>query len=299
MHLGGQALAAELNKRCGLTMRKTGDIRQTHFGLGLSPGGLSQALARVAEKLAPGFAELQTAVRASPASHADETSWWRGGTSAWLWVFTNPQLTLYTIDNRSAQVVCRVLGDDYCGVLVSDCLSSYDPHPGLKSKCCAHHLQAISPAQSQAADSPFLQDIRTALQAAMELHRLRRWFTAQRYRRPGASLQGQLDRLLARNYPHPAEQRIAHRLRKQRPHLLTFLTVAGGAPTNNLAERQLRPAVIARKLSWGNKTRCGAATFEALASLAATCSQQGRNFAEFVAAALGLAARPPPLLTTT
>jgi hypothetical protein len=52
--------------------------------------------------------------------------------------------------------------------------------------------------------------------------------------------------------------------------------------TNNLAERQLRPAVIARKLSCGNKTSRGARTWEILASLAATCAQRGESFAKMV-----------------
>lgn len=52
--------------------------------------------------------------------------------------------------------------------------------------------------------------------------------------------------------------------------------------TNNLAERQLRPAVIARKLSCGNKTKDGAATWQVLASLAATCRQTGSSFTDFL-----------------
>ncbi|WP_160164440.1 transposase [Pedosphaera parvula] len=42
--------------------------------------------------------------------------------------------------------------------------------------------------------------------------------------------------------------------------------------TNNLAERQLWPAVIARKVSCGNKTPKGAHSWEILTSLAATCN---------------------------
>jgi len=66
-------------------------------------------------------------------------------------------------------------------VLVSDCLASYDPHPGRKSKCCAHHLKAISEALQQAPDSEFLQDIRWFLKAAIMLHKLREDLTAGTY----------------------------------------------------------------------------------------------------------------------
>ena len=61
-------------------------------------------------------------------------------------------------------------------------------------------------------------------------------------------------------------------------HLFTFLDHDGVEATNNLAERQLRPAVIARKISGGNKTPKGARTWQILTSLAATCAQRATSF---------------------
>jgi len=296
-HIGRRALAlaAALNKQFGLTMRKTAAVLEEHFGLRITPGGLSQALARLAGKLAQPFDELRSAVRTSTAIHADETGWWVGGQSAWLWTFTNPQMTLYTIGDRSQQVIRRILGDDYAGVLISDCLSSYDPHPGRKSKCCSHHLKAISEAREQAPGSAFLAEIKLFFKVAILLDGLREEIDETRYWPCVAHMEQNLDELLAPPRGHAAEVRIANRLRKQRPHLLTFLHVPEVDPTNNLAERQLRPAVIARKLSCGNKTQAGVATFEVLVSLAATCRQQGRSFARYVAESLPLGRAPPPL----
>jgi hypothetical protein len=297
VHLGRNALAlaASLNKGHGLPLRKVCAILQDHFGLRLTPGGLSQALVRMAGKLQAPYQELRDAVRHSAVIHADETGWWVAGKSAWLWVFTNPQLTLYAIDNRSQEVVRRILGDDHAGVLVSDCLASYDPHPGRKSKCCAHHLKAIAEALEQAPDSAFLRNIRGLLKAAIMLHKLREDLAAERYEQSRATLERRLDELLEPPRGDPAEIKIRNRLSKHRPYLLTFLHVAGVDPTNNLAERQLRPAVIARKLSCGNKSEAGKAAFEVLASLAATCRQQGRSFTELVADGLSLGLSPPPL----
>lgn len=296
-HIGRDALglAADLNKHYGITMRHTCAILREHFGLKITPGGLSQALDRVADRLQEPFGELQQYVRKAPVIHADETGWWVGGESAWLWVFTNPQATLYTIGDRSQQVIRRVIGDKFGGVLVSDCLAVYDPHPGRKSKCCAHHLKAISEALDQAPGSQFLRQVRTLFQASIIWHDMRDEADPADYIDRAQHLERDLDRLLANPRGHHVETRIRNRLTKQRPHLLTFLHVPGVDPTNNLAERQLRPAVIARKLSAGNKTANGAATFEVLKSLAATCRQQGRSFAQLVADGLGLLDRPPPL----
>jgi hypothetical protein len=79
------------------------------------------------------------------------------------------------------------------------------------------------------------------------------------------------------------EEKVRMRLWKQRDHLFTFLERADVPATNNLAERQLRPAVIARKISCGNKTLKGAQAWQTLASIAATCRQTGRSFIQLVA----------------
>jgi hypothetical protein len=78
------------------------------------------------------------------------------------------------------------------------------------------------------------------------------------------------------------EEKVRQRLWKQRDHLFTFLERTEVPATNNLAERQLRPAVVARKISCGNKTDKGAAAWMVLMSLAATCQQSGRGFVQLV-----------------
>jgi transposase len=74
-------------------------------------------------------------------------------------------------------------------------------------------------------------------------------------------------------------------------HLFTFLDHDGVDATNNLAERQLRPPVIACKISCGNKPQKGARTWQILASLAATCAQPAISFIAQLARAAPLQAR--------
>ena len=105
------ALAATLNKKLGLPMRKTCSVLKQLCGLSLTPGGLSQALARVAGKVQAEYGQLGEQLRNSQAVFADETSWWVGGPGWWLWVFTTPQgPTLFRVDeSRGSQVVKDVL----------------------------------------------------------------------------------------------------------------------------------------------------------------------------------------------
>jgi hypothetical protein len=285
VQLGPRALgvAAQLNKQHGLTMRKTCAVLRELFGLRLSPGGLTQALARVAGKLEPAYENLLARLRAGPCVHSDETSWWVGGPGYWLWVFAHQTMTVYRVaKGRGRNIVVETLGEHFPGVLVSDCLATYDDVNPRQQKCYSHHLKAIKQAD-EGSPSVWLEAVRWLLQEAMALKR--RPIEAAEKARCRAALEAQAQQLLASPRPTNLEEKVRRRLEKQRDHLFTCLEVEEVEATNNLAERQLRPAVIARKLSCGNKTAQGAHTWEILASLAATCAQRAESFAQLVSQA--------------
>jgi len=299
VHLGGRALglAADLNKRLGLTCRKTCEVLRAHFGLTISAGGLVHALRRVSGRLQGAYEELRGQVRASPAVYVDETSWWVGGPGFWLWVFTTPRYTVYVVDDsRGHEVIEGVLGDPYGGTLVSDCLSSYDVIDCRKQKCYAHHLKVIAEAREHAPDSRFLRDIQLLLKVACRLGSTESGLSMEQKRALVWRFERAADTLLSDVHTDTWEQWVANRLCKQRAHLFTFLITPGVEATNNRAERQLRPAVIARKLSCGNKTMAGKHCWEILASIAATCQQNGVHFASFVMQSMALNSPAPQLL---
>ena len=284
VHLGPRAiaLAATLNKQHGLSMRKTCRVLKDLCGLSLSAGGLSQALDRLADRLEPDYQALFTDLRAGPATYVDETSWWIGGPGHWLWVFTSPTTTLYQVrESRGAAVVSDVLTASYPGVLVSDCLNIYDTVPfEQKHKCIAHHQKAIR----EQLDSPGLGD-RTYLENWRSFFRQvcaiwKIWDRLSSEQRTAARVNyaAARDELLARELTQEQDRRIRNRLVKQQPFLLTCLDKPESVePTNNRAERALRPAVIARKVSCGNKTMRGKQTWEVLSSLLSTWWQRGQQ----------------------
>jgi hypothetical protein len=287
-HLGPRALgvAADLNKCHGLSTRQSCRILKSLFGLRISPGGLTQAMDRVAHQLKPAYEGLIAQVRGASCVHADETSWWVGGPKWWLWVFAHSRATLYEVaPSRGREVLNRILGEDFAGVLVSDCLNIYDGLPMHQHKCYAHHHKAIAAAieQHPRQGEGFLREVRNLLYAAQALKKARP--PPERFASMRRALEHAADRLLNDQRDDPLEQSIRNRLFKQREHLFTFLDHLSVEATNNLAERQLRPAVIARKLSCGNRTPRGARTWKILASLAATCRQNDRSYIDLVAAA--------------
>jgi hypothetical protein len=167
-------------------------------------------------------------------------------------------------------------------VLVSDGLASYENLPYRMHKCYAHQLRASAELRERAPPEgrAEFEELKTWLKGALALHALRAELSPAEYAERRAAQDAWADRLLApRSGP---VEKAAARLRKRRAHLFTFLDVPGVEPTNNRAERALRPAVIARKLSCGNKTDRGARTWEVLASLAASAAQRGQDFVEWL-----------------
>lgn len=295
--LGPRALAltALLNKHLGLPMRRTCQVLKKICGLSITPGGLSQALDRMADRVAGEFDALIQQIRGSQAVFSDETSWWVGQPGWWLWTFATPQATAYWVDrSRGNQVVRQVLGEEFAGTLVSDCLSSYDPLPYRKHKCFAHHLRAIHQARDRpdTTDPRYLDQWKRFFRIVSTIWSLRTAMSADAYAERRKYIEAWCDRLLAEPCTQPGDLAIRNRLEKQRPHLLGCLYEPAAEPTNNRAERALRPAVIARKLSCGNKTRRGRDTWQTLASLAQTCHQQAQDFVDWIAPRLAMHSPP-------
>jgi hypothetical protein len=272
-------LAAILSKHHCLSTRKTSRVLRDLCGLKVSPGGISQMLDRLADKGETDYQKLLADIRAGPAVYADETSWWVGKPGWWLHVFTSPKTTVFRVEaNRSSQVASDTLGAGFEGVLVSDCLNIYDVLPYRQHKCMAHHQKAIKEQLQQLGPD----GSRTYLQRWQSFFRVvsavwRVWDILDDKQRQAArqNFAARRDELLAQAVSQQADVRIRNRLAKQRERLLVCLEEPESVePTNNRAERALRPAVIARKLSCGNKTERGKKTFERLASLATTFCQR-------------------------
>jgi hypothetical protein len=291
------SLAAELKHGLGLSFAKTQQVLAKFGGLHVTRGGLALAFQRLSAKLAQEDAALCTQLRGAPVVHTDETSWWVNGPHS-LWVFVVPGaegLTLYrVVAHRDRQTFHEIIPPDYAGLLISDCLSVYDGATAHQHKCYSHHLVALREARLR--QSPSLAELSgwfaqaaAFFRAAMEL----KDDAAQLELAEQQTLRGQLevfaDRLFANPRADPDEEAFRFRIAKQRDHLLSFLDHPSATATNNLAERQLRPAVIARKISCGQKTAKGATAWQTLASLAATCAQRSQDFTDFLRARLCLA----------
>jgi transposase len=295
-HLGprAQATAVALSHRSGLSVRKVCETLQTFFGLSLSPGGLSQLLARAADRTEHWYDEIVACVRSSAAVFADETSWYVGQPGWWLWDFTTDKATLYVVSqSRGSDVVQDVLGSDFQGILVTDCLASYNAIDCRKHKCIAHHLRALKEQEEalekRGRSSLYLTSWKLHLKDVIATWNNRAAMSPAAWTRKVEQLKRGVDNLLDKSPAEPEEVRFRNRLERQRPHLLGCLEDPAAEPTNNRAERDLRPAVISRKISCGNKTVSGKTTWERLRSLSVTAAKEGVDLVAALACRLALA----------
>ena len=271
-------LAAELKHVMGIPFGKVARILSTATELDLNRATLARASQRLARKCWPTYARLVLRLRQGAVTHVDETGWKVGGHSAWLWVFTNDDISLYVIDpSRAHGVVDAILGTDYAGVVVCDCFLAYDPLTCTQSKCVGHLLRRCKELQEMKSGRAvqFTRDLARLLRAAVTLKARRSKLSEHGYRVACGRLEAALDRLLARHLTEADNARFAKTLRKQRSRLLTFLYHDAVAPTNNAAERELRPAVVVRKTGGCNRTDAGAEAHAILASVLRTCQKQG------------------------
>ena len=300
-----KALAADLKHRLGASYGKVSEALEDAFGLRVTRSGWCQADQRLAETARPVYQELVEVIRRCSVVHADETGWRIGTLSAWLWVFTNQEVSVYTIrDNRSSDVVIEILGKEFKGILASDCFLAYDEKrltDWLKQKCVGHLLRDLDEMQESKSGRAvrFAQQLTAVLKAALALKAEKSGLDPSFFSQQAQALESRLDALIApqRQLKDADNARFAKRLRKHRDHLLRFLYVDELDATNNLAERMLRPAVITRKTNGCNRTRNGAETHAVLSSVLVTCRQHSIPILDYLVKLQQFGETPPPLVS--
>ena len=135
------AIAAQLNKEFGIAMGKVSRILG-FFGVSVTPGGLYQAIGRLAAAAEPTCQALVLAVQGSAAVAADETGWRVAGCRQWLWAFVGDDgVTVYLVaPGRGYEQAHSVLGEGFSGVLERDGWAPYRRFEHAQHQTCLAHL---------------------------------------------------------------------------------------------------------------------------------------------------------------
>ncbi len=242
--------------------------------LGLGLGAVFEILHRMAALFRGVPPKLIEEYRQAPVRHADETSWRTDGRSGYAWLFASARVSLLLFRaTRSAQVPKEVLGIQALGgVLVVDRYNAYNQVPCALQYCYAHLLRDVEELArefpGQAEVTAFTSTLVPLLAEAM--HLAGRPLTEADYYGQARQIQQQIVHLVEQPATHLGVRQLQDIFRANAHRLYHWVESRAVPADNNRAERELRPTVIARKVSFGSQSDAGAKTREVLMSVVHT-----------------------------
>ena len=284
--LGPRLLAAahHVHYRLGVPVRKLPELLRILTGAGLTQGAITRdALRKAAGVIGATYDALCNSVRDSAWCHTHDTGWREAGSPRWLMTFVTDTVTVYQIRRRHRNEEVRErIPADYKGTMITDRGTTYDAAElrAIKRQVCLFHvLRSIAEVTGEKSGPArrFGMELKGLLKRALGL-----WHE----RRAGPPVEDYAERVRRTKFDitwHLRDRRLTDRDNQRlldglgRCHdagaLVRFLDDPSIEPTNDRAERALRPAVIARKVSHCTKTARGTGAFEAWTSVLATLSR--------------------------
>ena len=202
--------------------------------------------------------------------------------------------------SRGGSVARELLGETFAGILVTDRYRAYNWYPvRWRQVCWAHLLRDFAAIRDRGGRSEELGEalLAQAHQMFTWWHRVREG-TLQRstFRSYMTPLRREIERLLeaGRRCGVPKTEGTCRDILKRREALWTFVQLDGVEPTNNTAERAIRPGVRWRKGSFGTQSEAGSRFVESMLTVVATLKQQQRNVFEYLTEACEAALRGDP-----
>jgi transposase len=245
---------------------------------GIGYSSLVDAMHQLAKRLRDIPRSLIETYRQAPVKHADETGWRTDGNNGYAWLFCTPDISIYRFrGSRSAGVAKEVFGQKALpGVLVVDRYNGYNQMPCPIQYCYAHLLRAV---QDLEKDFPENAEVKTFVEAlasqvanAISLRTLD--ITDRQFERQATQIKDEIINITNSQARHPAIQKVQDIFREKAERLYHWAEDRNVPADNNLAERELRPLVIARKISFGSQSDAGARTREVLMTVLHTLKKR-------------------------
>jgi transposase len=310
--VNGKGYGARLSALVGLL---SGEYRQSHpmvvrllsevFGIEISVGSVNQLRCEISEAIATPVESAKTYVQAAATVGSDETSFSQGngdgqnpkGKQGWLWVLVTPWVCYFAVALSRAQAVAiELLGAEFSGNLITDRYGGYNwLKVSQRQVCWAHLKRDFTKISERSGVSAEIGE--TLLAAQRQLfefwHRVRDGtlsraefiaVVAPIRQRVQAVLSeaAALDIGAKEKTPLAKTVRTCRKLLKVEPALWLFVTTVGVEPTNNAAERALRPAVLWRKSSYGSQSQAGSLFVCRMLTVVTTLRLQQRNVLEYL-----------------
>lgn len=241
-------------------------------------GSLFEALHRLARIFGEVPKKLMEDYRRSAVKHADETGWRNNGLSGYSWIFCTTDLSLFLFrKTRSSQIPKEVFGDKPLpGILVVDRYNAYNKSPCSIQYCYAHLLREFEDLEKQFPDEAEVKAFTSLsiplLTQAMKLRG--QPITDEEFYKQAAILKEQIIKVMKQEAKHLGIRRLQDIFIEKGQRLYHWASDRRVPADNNLAERDLRPTVIARKVSFGSQSDNGANTRSVLMSVLHTLKKR-------------------------
>jgi transposase len=264
-------------------------------GVTIARGTLSKIINKVSASLEGVYEELKELLPREAQLNIDETGHKNNGKRWWTWCFRADLYTLYKIDaRRNAEVLMKMLGEDFAGVIGCDYFSAYRRYMkemGVEVQFCLAHLirdVKFLTTLPNAAEKAYGERLRLALKELFAVIHRREQMAAEAFERELTAARDHVLRAGMNDVPATRHaQNMARRFRKHGDAYFTFVTSPGVEPTNNLAEQAIRFVVIDRLITQGTRSEGGRQWSERIWTVIATCAQQNRSLYEFLQEAVG------------
>lgn len=298
-HFGPRLTAAlaYMTVICHIPRRAMQCLLEQVLGIPLSLGTTQNAWEEASAAVAEPYQELEEALPQQPVLNCDETSSRTKKDKRWVWAFVAQSFVFYTIEiSRGTEVLGRLLGEKFAGILGNDRLASYVKYLKQNAQvvmqfCWAHFKRNLLGAQEVARSRGGKRFCREALACERRLFRLWHRFrgrvsvrgspplTREQLVKKSIPIQKELFALGQRylDCKDPEIGNLARALFQHNEKFFTFLEHEGVEPTNNVSERALRPAVQWRKITFGNRSREGELAVARLLTVRGTCQMRKHN----------------------
>jgi transposase len=246
--------------------------------IGLGAGSLVEVFHNLARLFASVVQKLIEEYRISPVRHADETGWRINGKNGYVWLFATEKISIFLFrKSRSAKVPQSIFGDkQLSGVLVVDRYAAYNKTPCALQYCYAHLLRDVENLEKDFPESGeikvFVSIMAPLLTTAMNLRS--QPIPDEEYYAKAAGIKAQIIAAVEASAVHLGIQHIQNIFHENAHRLYHWVDNRRVPAENNLAERDLRPTVIARKVSFGSLSDAGAHTRSVLMTVLHSLKKQ-------------------------
>jgi len=291
-------LMSLLRSKYRLSIRQVKQLLHDLYEMPISIGSVSHAEARVSEALKPAHAEVLANIQSNSLPiNIDETGYKQNNRTGWAWILANKECSYFHLSPSRGKLVAKQLLGAVIGtkntMIISDRYPAYNFIPERQHQVCWAHLKRDFQKISERSGRPgkigklLLKYYRLLFKFWKADGDKRWWFFNKMRKKRNRWINKMLNHLhIGSKCGHITTERTCANILAQGKSLWNFFEHAGVEPTNNLAERQLRPLVISKKLSFGCDSTRGARFIERIFTVFMTCAQQGKNVMTFLNATI-------------